>query len=121
VETQISNKVIRDYEREKEKSKVARFKYLKQKADRKGSEIKKRDFEAKKTLESSQRKAENGEVAKRFKVVLKGLDNGLVSLKTAEEHEELERFYNPKKRGMPEALEIPAELSNHYLIMCFRC
>lgn len=45
VETHISNKVIADYEKEKEKSKVARFKFLKKKADSKGTEIKKHDFE----------------------------------------------------------------------------
>ena len=42
VETQISNKVISEYEREKKKSKDARFKYLKHKADKKGAEIEKK-------------------------------------------------------------------------------
>lgn len=43
VETHISNKVITNYEKEKEKSKVARFKYLKRKADTKGTLIRKHD------------------------------------------------------------------------------
>lgn len=52
VETQISNKVITDYEKEKDKSKIARFKYLKHKADKKGREIMLRESESKKRLES---------------------------------------------------------------------
>ena len=40
VETQISNKVIFNYEKEKDKSKLARFHYLKKKADTKEKKIK---------------------------------------------------------------------------------
>ncbi len=43
VETHISNQVILDYEKEKEKSKVARFKYLKRKADTKDTSNKNHD------------------------------------------------------------------------------
>jgi len=44
VETHISNKVIADYEKEKEKSKVARFRFLRSKAQSKGQNIKNRDI-----------------------------------------------------------------------------
>lgn len=52
VETHISNQVIVDYEKEKEKSKVARFKYLKHKADSKGTLIKNHDEELDKDRQS---------------------------------------------------------------------
>lgn len=56
-------------------------------------------------------------MAKRFRVILKGLDNNYTQLKTRLEHETLERFHHPKKKGLPEPLDIPAEQSkNNYLI-----
>ena len=45
----------------------------------------------------------------RFRVIMKGLENNQVKLKTGKEHEDLERFYNPKKRGLPEPLYLPTE------------
>jgi hypothetical protein len=50
-------------------------------------------------------------MANRFRVILKGLDHNLVSLKTRHEHEDLERYHNPKKRGLYAPLEIPVETS----------
>ncbi|CDW87413.1 UNKNOWN [Stylonychia lemnae] len=59
VETHISNQVIVNYEKEKEKSKVARFKYLKKKADTKGTIIRKHDDMLNKERQSLQRRDEN--------------------------------------------------------------
>ena len=109
VETHISNQVILDYEKEKEKSKVARFKYLKKKADVKGSMNKHHDQDLDHQKEKDQRKAENVQAAKRFRVILKGLDNNFITLKTRQDHEELNRYHKPKMRGLYEPLEIPAE------------
>lgn len=111
VETQISNKIISEYEKEKDKSKVARFKYLKRKADKKYTEIKQHEHQLKLKSDSNARKQENIKAANRFRTVLKGLENNFTKLKSAEEHEQLERFYNPKKRGLPEPLDIPTENS----------
>ena len=116
METHISNQVILDYEKEKEKSKVARFKYLKRKADTKGNSNKNHDHDLSVQKGKEERKHENIQVAKRFRVILKGLDNNYVSLKTRHEHEELERYHNPKKRGLYDPLEIPAESSKLTII-----
>lgn len=40
VETQLSNQIINEYEKEKDKSKMARFKFLKKKANNKEESIK---------------------------------------------------------------------------------
>ena len=48
-------------------------------------------------------------VADRFRRILKGLDHNYITLKTGKEHEELERFYKPKKRGLPDPLYLPTE------------
>lgn len=117
VETQISNKIISEYEKEKDKSKVARFKYLKKKAEKKFVEIKKREEELKHQAESNQRKQENIKVANRYRTVLRGLENNFTILKNSEEHEQLERFYNPKKRGLPVPLDIPTESSKYNLFI----
>lgn len=96
VEVDISNKVISNYEREKDKSKKARFKYLKVKADKKEREIKQNDHQLQLNRESLQRKLENKAQADRFRVVLKGLEEHHTKLKTEDEHMALERFYHPK-------------------------
>ncbi|CDW71946.1 UNKNOWN [Stylonychia lemnae] len=114
VETHISNQVIVNYEKEKEKSKVARFKYLKKKADSKGTIIRKHDDMLNKERQSLQRRDENIKVANRFRVVLRGLENNYASLKTTEEHQELERFHNPKKKGLPDPLDLPLEQTEAY-------
>lgn len=53
-------------------------------------------------------------MTKRFRVVLKGLEQGHTKLKTEKEHEELERFHNPKKKGLPDPLDIPVEQTEAY-------
>jgi hypothetical protein len=66
---------------------MARFKYLKNKAEKKGYEIKVRDMIMKDKDESKKRKVENLIVSKRFRTILKGLENNFTKLKTVEEHE----------------------------------
>jgi hypothetical protein len=63
VETQISNQVITEYEKEKEKSKVARFVYLKKKADTKGATIREHDSELRKKKTLDVKKSENAQLA----------------------------------------------------------
>ena len=48
-------------------------------------------------------------VSQRFRTILKGIENNHTKLKTAEDHEAVERFYRPKIRGQPEPLDIPTE------------
>ena len=114
VETHISNKVIANYEKEKEKSKVARFNYLKSKSQSKFNQIKER--ETRLNLESAKHKrmAENFKTAKRFKIVLKGLDNNWVQLRSDLNKDQLDRFYRPERRGLPSALELPIETTEAY-------
>ena len=89
VETQISNKVIQEYEKEKKKSKDARFKFLKRKADKKGQEIEDKCQGYQKDDVKRAKMKENKTIVKRFQTILKGLENNHTTLKTLEEHEEL--------------------------------
>lgn len=90
---------------------MARFKYLKKKADVKGQLIKQYDEQFQKKKEKQKKKEENIKVAKRYRLILKGIDNKFVKLKTLHQHQSLEKFYKPQKKGLPEPLDIPTDYS----------
>ena len=56
-------------------------------------------------------------MSKRFRTILRGLDYNFTQLKTSAEHDLLEKFHNPKKRGLPDPLIIPAENNSNFTIL----
>jgi len=70
----------------------------------------------KKEQEAHQRKQENFHMTKRIKRVLKGLENNRTQLRSDLTSEEIDRFYKPRRRGTPDPLELPVELSKAMLM-----
>lgn len=53
-------------------------------------------------------------MARKFHIIVKGLENGHTKLRTDIEKEQLDQLYKPKRRGLPEPLILPPESNRKF-------
>ncbi len=82
IETELADKIVEQYEKEKKQIKERRFDYLKRKARALSAEI--RDKECIKQKEERVKTMQriHKSIANRMKIIIKGIDNKLIDIKT---------------------------------------